>query len=567
MDNQPHESADSTANSTPHNLESHSQGSVMFSGNQAFTVNGGTFTSVTNQCLARVPSDFRMIPLGDIDLRHEIQVDQGVVGRRRGQGCIRRVYSAKVQSRKSDFTVAMYQGDGAEEDWRQAIAEHVSIRHPNIIQIYGTVHSGGIYATLYHDELVPFRQFLDSYRYSHFATVYFYACCRADFLAAENYVNFTFQQPLGDNYTAWIRRSSGQLCAELIPSDTLPPVFHYYPLGILCSHRISSASDTELMVVESLTMEEYHDICFLNLSQFRKISIFTSTTVNLGAIIACSSGDPLEGPVEIAYTPNVDFCTPRWQTTKGAERVVMENGWARFKFNDVFNDMFKLDIWYTSSWGPWLSQANHIFQRLRIMSNFDDCVLVCGVRFSFEILGNMEEPPAGFLFLCPLEDFKTSPFSYHWPDSHAFWSLDPSSADRLTLEEATRLGFPTFHCTTELFGHSWDDGVYKGLREFHQGKGFDPYTQDLTRGMKYPLYRLMSEVNEAEEDWDADDESNYMQTSSNSDADAPRKDDWDLDNESNYPQTSDDSNAEACSEEDDNNSDSTNCSFRRARAV
>jgi hypothetical protein len=26
-------------------------------------------------------------------------------------------------------------------------------------------------------ELVPFHQFLDSYRYSHFATVYFYACC------------------------------------------------------------------------------------------------------------------------------------------------------------------------------------------------------------------------------------------------------------------------------------------------------------------------------------------------------------------------------------------------------
>jgi hypothetical protein len=56
-----------------------------------------------------------MIPLGDIDLQHEIQVDRGVVGRRRGRGCVRRVYSAKVEGRKSDFTVAMYQGNGAEE--------------------------------------------------------------------------------------------------------------------------------------------------------------------------------------------------------------------------------------------------------------------------------------------------------------------------------------------------------------------------------------------------------------------------------------------------------------------
>ncbi|KAJ7304600.1 hypothetical protein DFH08DRAFT_825541 [Mycena albidolilacea] len=73
----------------------------------------------------------------------------------------------------------------------------------------------------------------------------------------------------------------------------------------------------------------------------------------------------------------------------------------------------------------------------------------------------------------------------------------------------------------------------------------------------------MLPVNEAE-DWNADDESNYMQTSSDSDADASGQDDWDLNNESNYPQTSDDSDAEACSVEDDNNSDSTNCSFHRA---
>jgi hypothetical protein len=58
-----------------------------------------------------------MIPLGDIDLRHEIQVDRntGVVGRQRERVCVRRVYSAKVEGRKSNFTVAMYQGNGAEE--------------------------------------------------------------------------------------------------------------------------------------------------------------------------------------------------------------------------------------------------------------------------------------------------------------------------------------------------------------------------------------------------------------------------------------------------------------------
>jgi hypothetical protein len=128
----------------------------------------------------------------------------------------------------------------------------------------------------------------------------------------------------------WIRRSSGQLCAELIPSSTPQPYLCNYPAGILYSHRISSASDTELMVVESLTMEEYHNICFLNLSEFRTISIPTPMAVKLDAIISCSSSHPLEDPVEMAYTPNVDTGVDGWQTFEGAEGVVMKDGWTQY---------------------------------------------------------------------------------------------------------------------------------------------------------------------------------------------------------------------------------------------
>ena len=55
-----------------------------------------------------------MIPLGDIDLRREIKLNRetGVVERHRR--CIRSVYSAKIGG-LSDMTVALYQGDGAEE--------------------------------------------------------------------------------------------------------------------------------------------------------------------------------------------------------------------------------------------------------------------------------------------------------------------------------------------------------------------------------------------------------------------------------------------------------------------
>jgi hypothetical protein len=91
-----------------------------------------------------------MIPLGDIDLQHEIRLNEleglAVVGRRCERGSVRRVYSARIDGRNAPTTVAMYQGPGAEEvrlesvlpwkfasdqplqEWQQDIAKHMSIQ-------------------------------------------------------------------------------------------------------------------------------------------------------------------------------------------------------------------------------------------------------------------------------------------------------------------------------------------------------------------------------------------------------------------------------------------------------
>ncbi|KAJ7909745.1 hypothetical protein B0H13DRAFT_1877446 [Mycena leptocephala] len=45
----------------------------------------------------------------------------------------------------------MYQGNGSEEEWRQDIANYMTVRHPNIIQMCGTASSGDIHATLFPD--------------------------------------------------------------------------------------------------------------------------------------------------------------------------------------------------------------------------------------------------------------------------------------------------------------------------------------------------------------------------------------------------------------------------------
>ncbi|KAJ7826039.1 hypothetical protein B0H13DRAFT_2680789 [Mycena leptocephala] len=77
MENDRHMDEQFTSSSTTDNPESAHHGGVFFHGAQDFTVSGGTFNNVTNHYTApRMPLDFRMIPLGDIDLQHEIRLDR-----------------------------------------------------------------------------------------------------------------------------------------------------------------------------------------------------------------------------------------------------------------------------------------------------------------------------------------------------------------------------------------------------------------------------------------------------------------------------------------------------------
>ena len=55
-------------------------------------------------------SGIPLMPLG-----HNLSNGTGVVHRQRERACVRRMYAARVEGRKSSVMVAMYQGNGAEE--------------------------------------------------------------------------------------------------------------------------------------------------------------------------------------------------------------------------------------------------------------------------------------------------------------------------------------------------------------------------------------------------------------------------------------------------------------------
>ncbi|KAF7337267.1 hypothetical protein MSAN_02279200 [Mycena sanguinolenta] len=102
---------------------------------------------------AQEPSEFQKIRIGDLKLVKEVRLSpqSGVVGRQsRGVG-VRRIYHAEIRRDPGPVTVAMYQGGGAEEKWRQHVAKYESIRHPHIMQLYGLVNTKGLYAMVFHD--------------------------------------------------------------------------------------------------------------------------------------------------------------------------------------------------------------------------------------------------------------------------------------------------------------------------------------------------------------------------------------------------------------------------------
>ncbi|KAJ7675255.1 hypothetical protein B0H17DRAFT_148525 [Mycena rosella] len=134
----------------------------------------------------------------------------------------------------------------------------------------------------------------------------------------------------------------------------------------------------------------------------------------------------------------------------------------------------------------WLAQANYCFRHLQIASNYND---YDKLTFRLVVSGAPKDPPQGYLFIWIGADLPEGTSTFRIPDYPAYWSLDATGAERLTMEEASKLGFPDIEFTIRARGYSWDADVYVGLRKFHRAKRFDPYSQDVARHLDYPLYQ------------------------------------------------------------------------------
>ncbi|KAJ7739104.1 hypothetical protein B0H14DRAFT_490062 [Mycena olivaceomarginata] len=190
MDLQPHSEPEFTIVSTA-NIQSTTNPGTFFPHAAGFTIGGGVFTSnVTSHVNNHVHSPpqeqlaaFRMILLGNIKLIKELRVndESGVVGRQNRGTRVRRMYSAKVMGGETgQVTVAMYQGARVEEEWRQHLTIYESLRHPNVMQLYGLANTSALRAMVFHDDLIPFDQFIGRFQHSPILTLYIYSYCTSE---------------------------------------------------------------------------------------------------------------------------------------------------------------------------------------------------------------------------------------------------------------------------------------------------------------------------------------------------------------------------------------------------
>jgi hypothetical protein len=185
--------------------------------------------------------------------------------------------------------------------------------------------------------------------------------------------------------------------------------------------------------------------------------------------------------------------------------------YSSFDASDVLNSTLSAKMWCFIHRRFWFSQANQIFSRLQITTDLQNyrmfepifgltvavtslIVVVDNIFFRVQIPAATESAPHGFLFLCPTKDLQSGPASFQWSDCAAYWSRDPSGVEYLSTEEATRLGFPALQFALEIRGETWDASVYAGLRQFHQGKGFDPDSLDVAHHLGHQLCHISAKM-------------------------------------------------------------------------
>ncbi|KAK7027661.1 hypothetical protein R3P38DRAFT_948130 [Favolaschia claudopus] len=499
-------------------------------------INDGSALRNSSTLVSAIDSAPPPISVCDINLQQEVYLDDSrILYQRRRRDVVRRYCSAQVKDRR-EMTVVVYEGQDAEEELKRDVAQYMKFRHPSFFQLYGIVRSENLHASIFYEALIPWMDIETIYRQSPMVVCYIYASIVNDFCAASDYYRGCFGSPLSTRHcTLFLRPSTGQLCIDLGGPDISTFYVSLIEAQNISPMSLLSTIDTQI-IIDGLPIEQYHKIC----DRYSRDNTYTefplTATVHLGAVYDTTGYHDLGNPIVTAPTLDTDNCLPQvgWSGFVNEHLLhqhITESGWNRFAVSELIGIELGENIHFSLSATSrllrnsdlWFSQANHILNRL--FSNADNYALLHSVHFTVQLKPQSAQPADwhslnGFLFLCPPQSFRVGPASFKCPKCVGYWSLDSSGVGRLSVDQASELGFPTIRVSISGSIDSWIGSVYTGLRQFHQAKGFNPDTQDLARHLDYALYGSCPDHDNFM-DVDDDDFGAHIEEVSSTDTDQP----------------------------------------------
>jgi hypothetical protein len=116
-----------------------------------------------------------------------------------------------------------------------------------------------------------------------------------------------------NDYTPWIRLSTGHLVIELTPPHSMDTALFLVGCGPPPSRTSLLDPPPATEITDSMSLEDYHSTCCWDLFQPHNFTISTHASIKLGSVRQ-SSGEEYENSCEIAYASDCGTVDDGWRT-------------------------------------------------------------------------------------------------------------------------------------------------------------------------------------------------------------------------------------------------------------
>ncbi|KAF7299895.1 hypothetical protein HMN09_00997100 [Mycena chlorophos] len=524
----------------PVNIETHTAPSGSFFTNaQNFEISGGHFVSQT-VVQQRARRDYRVLPLGDVDLRREIDIkhSRGVVERYPLRGWVRKVYAARVGGQ--DMVVALYRGDQrAREEWEKEVNGVRWARHPSLFQLYGVSSGDGIHAAIYHGDLRSLVDMLSGNR-DPLARVELSMQWVVQYWGAIDEVRHILQSLDGNRQLAFsyfLRMSTGRLCLS-IEDDDGPASSGERPQPPSLRHPVTDDDEeSNGLLALHMPLEEVHTLCrsprpgrgeapsWSAHHDAPKLDFWPNqvpwTSHTLG-ILADYHSVLILSPNKSTPRAAIPLCmlppptrTILWTSffPSGTHTLIVENDWeSNIKIHAAARqpsvDFRTLpDGWAYCSVQGTIPQARFVVSR-----RYDDIEDIWASQAEY-VPAQLELDDATSLSnYAPITEFKitvsfqaatvnhnvflslASPDRIFQHDTYiqrvAYWALDRYGNQPLDATAAHAFGLPDLLIEAIVTVVHYPQTYYEEIKSVHKARGFDPQSADIALSLGYPAFRL-----------------------------------------------------------------------------